>query len=570
MAQVIRDYEPVPTGLKFHESDKLIRIIIGPIGSGKSVTCTQEIGILAEEQWPNSDGIRKTKPVLIRNTYKELESTTLFTFKQWYPPQISTVVGKPPIATVSYGLPDKTTVHMQVLFLALDTIEDTSKLLSLEISSAFLNEAREIPYAIVTAARERIGRYPSEIDGYTDMVYDTPPEWAVEAHKNGMAYPNGDPVISCTKGVYKYHGPKRLDENGNIEISVETGKELYRACRRKSLILDSNMCDDENFLYHLDVNGHLPNTENPEAAKKETQKIFEFFRQPGGLIHRENGDYDPNPDAENIDHLDGGFQYYIDMIAGNTTEHMLVMVCAQYGALFDGKPVYSDYGHVMHCPAEGVEATEGYPLCLGWDFGHTPACAIGQLINGQMRVIAEVWSDDADTKRFARDHVKPFLQKHFHGFRVGFSFGDPAGSTRGEGEGKSSIGILNDKYVAVGETPLAMGFTTRPAPHNNDPTLRRNAVNSFLLGMRSGKACFVVDKGCSRIVKGFQGGYHYRKVQGKDGRWSEKPNKNHYSHIHDALQYLAQGFQGGYVRDEYHNDQYDDDDEPDIVHSLGF
>jgi len=532
------------------------------------VACCQEIGRLATKQWPNSDGIRKTKPVIIRNTYKELESTTLATFNQWFPPQISRVVGKPPIAYVNYTLPDLTRVEMTVLFIAMDTADDVSKMLSLEISSAFLNEARELPFAIVTAARERIGRYPSEIDGYTDLVYEEAPTWAVEAHKSGMSYPNGDPVITCTNGKYKYHGPKEYDDDGNVVLM--DGKEVYKPCRRKSLIMDTNSPYDEHWWHSLAVIGHLPDAENPELAKRETAEVFEFFSAPGGLVRKDNGTYEPNPGAENIAHLDGGYKYYLDMVPGNTTEHLLVMVCGEYGALFDGKPVYSDYGHAAHCPPEGVEAIEGYPLCLGWDFGLTPACAIGQLVNGQMRVLAEVWSDDADTKRFARDHVKPFLQKHFAGFKVGFSLGDPAGNNRQEGEGRSSIGILNDKYLAIGETPLALGFTTRPAPHNNDPTLRRNAVNSYLLGMRSGKANFVVDKNCRRIVKGFQGGYHYRKIKSKDGLWGEKPNKNHFSHIHDALQYLAQGFQGGYVVDEYHSDEWDDDDEPDIVHDLGF
>jgi len=531
------------------------------------VACIQELFRLAKAQWPNSDGVRKTKPAVVRNTYKELTDTTLATYKQWMPPQISTVVGKPPVAKVYLKKEDLTTVEMEVLFIAMDTVEDVSKMLSLEISSCFLNEARELPYAIVTAARERMGRYPSEIDGYTDITYDKAPVWAVKAHTDGMKYPNGDPVITCEDGVYKYHGPKEYDEDGNVVLI--DGKEVYKPCKRKALIMDTNSPDDEHWWYHLDVNGHLPDAENPVVAKRETAEIFEFFTAPGGLMRNENGTYSENPGAENISHLDGGYKYYTDMVAGNTTEHLLVMVCGQYGALFDGKPVYSDYGGAMHCPAEGVQYTDGYPLCLGWDFGHTPACAIGQLVNGQVRIIAEVWSDDADTKRFARDHVKPFLQQHFPNARVGFSLADPAGNTRQEGEGKSSIGILNDKHLADSENPLNLGFTTRPAPHGNDPTLRRAAVNSFLLSMRSGKGCFVVDKTCKRIVKGFQGGYHYKKIQSKDGGWGEKPNKNHFSHIHDALQYLCQGFQGGYVRDEWHSDQ-DDDDEQDIVHNLGF
>jgi hypothetical protein len=43
-------------------------------------------------------------------------------------------------------------------------------------------------------------------------------------------------------------------------------------------------------------------------------------------------------------------------------------------------------------------------------------------------------------------------------------------------------------------------------------------------------------------VKGFISGYHYRRMQvSGESRYDEKPNKNRYSHPHDALQYLFTG-----------------------------
>lgn len=508
--QTRRHYVPANTAQAFHNSKAMIRGFKGPVGNGKSVACLQELRLLGKEQHANCDGIRKTRFVIIRNTYPELRTTTLNTYKQWFPAEIAPVVTSPIITSIlRYQLPDNTIVESEFIFMAVNTEEDVGKLLSLEVTAVFINEARELPYAVVMAARQRLGRYPAEIDGYKDTGTYTAPR--------------GD-----------------------------DGK--YRPCRRPCLIMDTNPPDNEHWWYHLAVNGHLPKAEDIQQARKETAEIFEFFDAPSPLIKDAEGRYHDNPEAENIDHLPDGYQYYYNMLAGNTAEHINVMVMGNYGALFNGKPVYSEYNNVIHC--DTVTGDPEYPLCLGWDFGHTPACVFGQLINGQMRVIAEVWSDDANTKEFARDTVKPYIAEHFADYKIGFSLADPAGNQRGEGEGKASIGILNDKHLLKNpetgemiEQPLNMGFVTQPAPGHNDPTLRINAVNSFMLSMKKGRPCYQVDRRCGRLVRGKQGGYHYRMVQGTNGIWAEKPNKNHYSHVADAEQYLALGFQHGMVRD---------------------
>jgi hypothetical protein len=44
------------------------------------------------------------------------------------------------------------------------------------------------------------------------------------------------------------------------------------------------------------------------------------------------------------------------------------------------------------------------------------------------------------------------------------------------------------------------------------------------------------------LRKGFIGGYHFTRVQVTgEARHRERPNKNKFSHPHDALQYLCQG-----------------------------
>lgn len=519
-------YSAEPTAKKFHRSNKVVKGFMGCVGNGKSVTCIMEMFRIAKEQWPNAYGVRKTRWAIIRNTYPELKTTTLNTWKQWFPEQMSPIVQSPIITTkiVQPIKNDGTSMEMEVYFLALDNDSDVKKLLSLEVTGIFCNESRELPYAVIKGARERIGRYPSQADGYQDMTLP-----------NGKEY-------RCPRG-----------DDGNL-----------KPCRRKVLLLDTNPPDTDHWWYQLAEIGHLPKSKNKEIDKKETERIFDFFRGPSPLIQNGDGTYSPNPGAENIPHLDGGYQYYLDMIAGNSEDHINVQVMGNYGAIKTGKSVYPEYNDRIHLSEKHTMPIEGLPICLGWDFGLTPSCIIGQLTEtGQARIIAELQAEDMGVYQFARDVVKPFLQDKLNDYYIGFSLGDPAGNARGEGEGKSAIGILNDKYTDDGTEPLEMGFTTDPAP-TNDITLRTDAVRSFLIRLvDGGDPGFVLAKRCAILRKGFNTGYNYKRINvaGSEDKYRDTPDKNQYSHSHDGLQYLCLGFRGGFIRDvsammpDYEDDQ---------------
>ena len=75
----------LPTGTKFHRDNSRKRLIMGPFGSGKSSIMCQEIFRKASRQRPGSDGIRKTRWVVIRNTYSQLKDTTIKTWLDWFP-----------------------------------------------------------------------------------------------------------------------------------------------------------------------------------------------------------------------------------------------------------------------------------------------------------------------------------------------------------------------------------------------------------------------------------------------------------------------------------------------------
>jgi len=172
------EYQAEKTAAKFHASDKFVRGIMGPIGSGKSVACTIEMFAKAIEQQAHK-GLRQSRWAAIRNTYPELKSTTIKTFEDWFPAEICKINWAPPITgKLTMPLPDGTKIEMEIMFLALDKPNDVKKLLSLELTGVWLNEVREIPKQILDGATGRVGRYPAKRRGgptWSGVIMDTNP-----------------------------------------------------------------------------------------------------------------------------------------------------------------------------------------------------------------------------------------------------------------------------------------------------------------------------------------------------------------------------------------------------------
>lgn len=161
--QINYSYKDVPTLKKFTEDDSFIRGVLGPFGSGKSAACTIETLRRAMGQNPSPvDKIRKTRFAVIRNTYKQLEDTTIKTFDQWIPMH---KLGRYNISEHTFYCDKIPGVYFEVLFRALDRPDHIKNLLSLELTGAWVNEARDVPKSIIDALQGRVGRYPSKLDG---------------------------------------------------------------------------------------------------------------------------------------------------------------------------------------------------------------------------------------------------------------------------------------------------------------------------------------------------------------------------------------------------------------------
>lgn len=448
MADITLSYRPAgPVTAAFHASDAFVRGLRGPIGSGKSTACTVEIFRRAWAQAPGTrTGLRRSRWAIIRNTLPQLKTTTIKTWTQWVPAELGRLVqGPPPIHRIRVD-----DVDCEVIFLALDKPEDVRKLLSLELTGAWVNEAREVPRAVIDGLTGRVGRFPEQGDGG--------PSWS-------------------------------------------------------GILLDTNPPDTDHWWYRL--------------AEEQTPEGWHFFAQPPG----------DGAQAENLAHLPP--RYYQRASAGKDEDWVRVYVRGEYGFVRDGKPVYPEYRDHLHCASQDLPPWPRLPLIVGVDFGLTPAAALCQRSpRGQWRILGELVAEDVSAAAFGQ-----MLAAEIARLAPGLSgriWCDPAGQQRGQGDGVRLIDHL----------ARHAGLPVSPAP-SNVFTVRREAVAGALNRLVDGEPGLLLSPAARTLRKGFAGHYRYRRVAlaGLEHRYRDQPDKNPYSHPHDALQYaLLGGGEGAALR----------------------
>ena len=459
-------YKPDGDTLKtFMKDNTFFRGLRGPVGSGKSVGCCVEVFRRALEQEKNEEGVRRSRWAIIRNTNPQLRTTTIKTWLDWFPED---TWGKfqwsvPYTHHIKQG-----DLDLEVIFLALDRPEDVKKLLSLELTGIWINEAREIPKSIIDACTMRVGRFPSMREGgptWTGVIADT----------NAPEEDHWWPIMS-----------------GEVPVP-----------------------------------DHIP---AEEARMLVAPDNWKFFTQPSGMLETkdENGTvtgYQPNESAENQKNMLKS--YYSNLIQGKTKSWIDVYVMNRLGNINDGKPVYPMWVSDIHVAKEEIPVASGVPIYVGLDFGLTPAAVFGQCVRGRWLILQEIVAFDMGIVRFA-ELLRQEIATRYSGCEVNI-IGDPAGDFRAQTDESTPFQVLR-----------GAGLTARPA-QSNDVSLRIEAVAGTLNRMVEGQSGLLVDYRCKELIKGFEGGYGYRRMQVSGERYDDKPDKNRFSHIHDALQYLMLG-----------------------------
>lgn len=199
------DYTPPPTGRKFMLSDSKMRVIMGPVGSGKSVMSCFEVIRRATMQEPNAQGIRRTRAAVVRETARQLQDTTIKTWLDWFPDGVCGEYRRT-IKTFFFKMGE---VECEVMFRALDDADDVANLNSLELTFAWFNECRDIHPDIVDAMSKRVGRFPSAKDGG--------PTW------HGMWGDTNPPTMD----TWWYYQMEHLDPKDGVSLN-DNGWEVFK------------------------------------------------------------------------------------------------------------------------------------------------------------------------------------------------------------------------------------------------------------------------------------------------------------------------------------------------------
>lgn len=166
MPQVQYSYKPQgPVLEEFILSQEQRTMIMGPLGSGKTNgSCWKGFRIMCA-QAPDAQGVRRSRGVAIRNTYPDLFGTTIKDWLDMFEPlgQFKQGGKEPPTHYLRFKLEDGTTVEAEMVFLALDREDHIKKLRGLQATFAWVNEVKEIAFAIVSMLDLRVGRYPKDV-----------------------------------------------------------------------------------------------------------------------------------------------------------------------------------------------------------------------------------------------------------------------------------------------------------------------------------------------------------------------------------------------------------------------
>jgi hypothetical protein len=154
------NYTAPATIAEFMQSDQRVRIVRGPVGSGKSSGMVMELLRRSFEQAPDpKTGKRRTRFVVVRNTLPQLLTTSKKTIEELLR------------GIARYEAQNKTfwieinDVESEWILLPLDTPENVDRLLSLDLTGGWLSELRELPAQILLDVLSRCGRFPSMMNG---------------------------------------------------------------------------------------------------------------------------------------------------------------------------------------------------------------------------------------------------------------------------------------------------------------------------------------------------------------------------------------------------------------------
>jgi hypothetical protein len=464
-----RQFKPAgPVASAFmRDKETLVRMLLGPVGGGKTVTCIFDSLKNASEGPICKDKKIKFRLPVIGETYGQIERNLLRSWFEWLPQdggewtegEFKGGGGRFGVHKLSFDVlrgGSRIEVDFEAIFAAIGEHSIEQFMRGFEPTAFWLYEADLLPREVLSNALLRIGRYPRQEDMLPDQNF------------------------------------------------------------RPYIIGDLNAPDIDSWFY--------------EDFEEKPVPGYKVYKQPSGR----------SPRAENLSNLPKG--YYDRQVAALSNKPRLIkrMVDAKYGPSNDGEPVYEEFSDELHLAPEALRPLPKIKIRFGLDAGlQRPAAIMAQwLPSGQWRVIDELVPGRMGAKRFA-SLINKWIAENAGDCEIGDSYADPASWSGADTE----AGELSWVETIMVETGIAI----QPAP-SNEIALRCDAVRDELTYMIDANTpAFWLSPACKMLRKGFVSHYRYSiQLVGSTKRTSDKPEKNDWSHPHDALQYLLLGSKGRY------------------------
>lgn len=470
------DLNDYPTLLAAAVSDAYVRTIRGPAGSAKTSWAFVELLRRAAEQAPGADGVRRTKWLIGRLTYQVLLSSTLVSAKKTLGGHFKVREAIPPSVRGQFDLEDGTKIDTVFEFVSLDGDDAFKKLLGFEPTGAFLDEVSEIPEAIVHAVIRRLGRFPS----------------------GKMGKPSWVGLIMTTNGPIEGHWLHQWELGENRETLDGLEAEM-------------------------------------RAQTGEARPYLHCFAQPPALLRpeAEGEKWKPNPAAENVQNLPGGYVYYYNMLLDSDDAKVKAFVEGDFAPLKKGKVVFPRFRTALHVvPYDQFQPPEGVPLGLSFDFGRTPVCTVYvETASGRLVMVEEVMGEDIAIDGLVREKLKPLLARRYRTSPIAWVTGDPAGADGRDNVDTSAYQVLRDLNFMI----------VSPGSNRLDPRLE--AVNHRLSRLdMMGFPMLQIRSNCTFSIEAMSRTYIYEQISSTDDTVKDIPTKSHVnwvSDLADSIQYAC-------------------------------
>lgn len=458
-----------------------VGIIQGPIESGKSVAAAGCIyaAMAMVPRWHK--GIRKSRWLVTRSSYPELETSTIPTWLGWFP---ENVYGKFSWSEPYTHYMKFKDVEAEVVFQSYaDDKPDTLKSLrSTEWTGAWVNEGQFMPRRLVMEMSDRTGRYP--------------------------------PVSRGGSG-------------------------------RKFLVMDMNApSTNDHWVLRMRGDVDLPE-DMPDGERMAYQKpeFLKFFMQPPALFQvkdamGKHAGWRVNPKAENLENMKPG--RYLVLAQGKALDEIRRDLCNEVVEATSGAPCFPNWDRDRHSVPELIEPVETLPLYLGFDWGTTPAMTVFQNVGGQWRGLTELIETNSLIVEFAPKCRRLLASRYPWALEADgpglICWGDPQGDWAGEQTGAKSFEIMRAHGFHV-RAPAK-----KDNPQLRLETGRRVLSETMADGTPRLICSRHPTRGMPRFCSAMAGGYvlKYVKIDGQEKLKSE-PVKNAASHPAESGLYVLWG-----------------------------